>query len=269
MKPYVVLEKKVGETPLDVVEKLKEVQPELKDQPVAYAGRLDPMASGKLLLLIGDECKKQKDYHGLDKAYRFEVMLGTSSDTGDVLALLDWKKSLVVDESSLVSAIKKLVGKLSLPYPKFSSKTVQGKPLHLWTLENKLDEIEIPTADTEVYKLKLISLRSENSKDVFEHVSEKIQTIPPVTDESKALGADFRREDVRMDWQVWYENHRKQEVQIATFEAVVSSGTYIRSLAPEIAKLVGATGLAYSIHRTEIGRYQPLPFNLGFWQKHY
>jgi len=46
---------------------------------------------------------------------------------------------------------------------------------------------------------------------------------------------------------------------------VVSSGTYIRSLAPEIARRVGTVGLAYSIHRTEIGRY----LGFGFWLKRY
>ena len=50
------------------------------------------MASGKLLILIGDECKNQKKYFGLDKEYEFEVLFGVESDTGDVLGLISKSK---------------------------------------------------------------------------------------------------------------------------------------------------------------------------------
>jgi len=288
MQRYAVVEKAVGETPLEAIRIYKKAHTEAAKLPVAYAGRLDPMASGKLLLLIGDECKKQEKYHGLDKAYRFEVLLGTESDSGDVLGIVDWKKSDLIDKKRLSGAAKSLVGEVSLPYPRFSSKTVGGKPPHqssnsqgraernskigvggkplfVWALEGRLSEIEIPIANTKVYRLKLLDIRIESAEDVYRETSEKIETIPEVTEESKRLGADFRRRDVRLSWQVWRENHKNQNCQIATFECVVSSGTYIRSLAPEIARRVGTVGLAYSIHRTEIGRY----LGFGFWSKKY
>ena len=56
MKKFVTLEKAVGETPLSALERHRGEHPELLGIPMAYAGRLDPMASGKLLVLIGDEC---------------------------------------------------------------------------------------------------------------------------------------------------------------------------------------------------------------------
>ncbi|MBU2330236.1 hypothetical protein KKG57_02105, partial [Patescibacteria group bacterium] len=85
MKKYVVLEKPVGQTPLEALRLFQERSPIYKDVPLSYAGRLDPMASGKLLVLIGEECKKQKKYHGLDKEYVIEVLLDIGTDTGDVL----------------------------------------------------------------------------------------------------------------------------------------------------------------------------------------
>ena len=269
MKPYAVVEKIVGQTPLDAVRAYKKAYPELAEEPIAYAGRLDPMASGKLLLLIGDECKKQEEYHGLDKSYCFEVLLGTGSDTGDVLGIIDWQKAAKFEETEIKKVLRQLVGPLALPYPSFSSKTVGGKPLHTWTLEDRLDEIEIPVAETQVYKLRLLDLRSESADSVYQTSLDKINSLPEVTEESKVLGADFRRKDVRIAWQVWHENHKNSEVQIATCEAIVSSGTYIRALAPKIAELLDTSGLAYSIHRTEIGRWQWLPLGLGFWRQRY
>jgi len=264
---YVVLEKLVGETPLQVVERYKRDEPHFAHLPMAYAGRLDPMASGKLLVLIGEECKKQENYHALDKGYRFEVLLGSSSDTGDVLGLVDWKEATNIKESDLQKTTNSLRGSLSLPYPHFSSRTVKGKPLHMWTLENRLNEIDVPTAETTVYKLKLVNLRTESADDVYKNAIKRIESIAPVTEESKALGRDFRRQDVRVAWQVWHEHHKRGEVQIATFECVATSGTYMRSLSEEIAKRLGTAGLAYSIHRFAIGRYLSLPGGLGLWTK--
>ena len=64
MKKWVVKEKQIGETPLEVAENYRKEAELAADVSIAYAGRLDPMASGKVLLLLGDECKKQKDYFG-------------------------------------------------------------------------------------------------------------------------------------------------------------------------------------------------------------
>lgn len=265
MDKYIVLEKNVGQTPLDVVRSYKRDNPELSDTPMAYAGRLDPMASGQLLVLLGEECKKQEEYHSLDKEYQFEVLLGSSSDTGDILGLIDWKQSTKITETELKKVAKQLRGSLSLPYPKFSSRTVKGKPLHMWTLEDRLDEIEIPTANTKIYSLKLAGLRTVPVEKIYHDALLKINSIAIVTEASKALGRDFRRSEVRVAWQVWLEHHRGQQVQIASFNCVATSGTYMRSLSEEIGRQVNTTALAYSIHRSTIGRYRKLPLGLGYW----
>lgn len=264
---YAVLEKSIGETPLEAIRKYRLQHPKLQDIPMAYAGRLDPMASGRLLVLIGEECKKQEEYHAFDKGYRFEVLLGSSSDTGDILGLIDWKETADLNETALRRVAASLRGPLSLPYPKFSSRTVKGKPLHLWALEDRLNEIEIPIADTMVYQLKLIGQRRVPVEEVYEDALRRIDSIAPVTEESKALGCDFRRQEVRVAWQVWREHHRRQEVQVVSFACVASSGTYMRSLSEEIGRRLGTAGLAYSIHRFAIGRYQPLPLGWGFWRR--
>ena len=84
----------------------------------------------------------------------------------------------------------------------------------------------------------------------------KIETIPPVTELRKALINDFRRVDVRKDWHaVNNDSTLPDTYQIATFRCVASSGTYMRSLSEVIAQKVGTVGLAWHIHRTEIGQF--------------
>lgn len=303
MQKYVILEKEVGETPLSCLEKnrpsitenywlqmplLQELRRRIRiwvygDKPnvtkkrhmrqkgplaMAYAGRLDPMASGKLLVLIGDECKKQTNYHGLDKEYEFSVLFGVSSDTGDVLGRLTPAEQAPT-VTDLEKIAKKLSGKnISLPYPHFSSRTVKGKPLHMWTLEGRLSEIEIPTYTARIYSLKLLSTETKTGAQIAHDARIKIDTIPQVTEARKALGQDFRRVDIRLDWQDFAKAHGSETYTIATFRCTCGPGAYMRSLAEVIAKEAGTIGLAHHIHRTKIGKYTNLG-PISFWIKLY
>jgi len=270
MQPYVVLEKKVGETPLQCAEAWRATQsPALKDIPLAYAGRLDPMASGKLLILIGDECKRQTNYHSLNKAYDFSVLLGVASDTADVLGIVTATKPSNIPQSELRAVARDMVGDIELPYPHYSSKTVQGKPLHTWTLEGRLGEIIIPTKQSTIYNLSIQQLETMTTQDIYTKALLKIDSLPPVTDSRKSLGNDFRRVDVKASWETFLDTHPDTTWQIAHFHAIATSGTYMRTLAEVIANRLGTTGLAWSIHRTAIGQYRPLPFTLGYWSRRY
>ena len=269
MKPYVLINKEVGETPLQSAEKLRQQYSLSDNVPLAYAGRLDPMASGQLLVLIGNECKRQSNYHSLDKEYKFSVLFGIKSDTGDVLGLVETTPVLPVTKHQLNTVAKNLIGEVELPYPHFSSKTVQGKPLHVWTLEGRINEIEIPTKLSSIYKLHCENIETIYTADLLKNVRAKIETIPPVTDPRKALGNDFRRPDVREAWTQIENTTTETSYTIAHFTCIASSGTYMRTLAEVIGRECGQGGLAYSIHRTIIGKYQPLPLVGGIWKKRF
>lgn len=252
---------------------------------MAYAGRLDPMASGKLLVLLGDECKNQTQYHGLDKEYQFSVLLGIGSDSHDVLGRLytnltqetelsatktvaasrDTPRIPPTLSENLVAATKMFTGNIELPYPHFSAKTVQGKPLHMWTLEGRLDEIVIPTKKSTVYSLHLDSIETTSRERLCAEARNKIDSIPEVTDARKALGNDFRRADVRQDWEdICADDSLPNFYHIAHFTCVASSGTYMRTLAHFIGVQLNTPALAWSIHRTEIGNFNPTTLT---WEK--
>lgn len=259
MQKYIILEKTVGETPLSCAEAYRTKHPELVGVAMAYAGRLDPMASGKLLILLGDECKNQANYHGLDKEYEFSILLGMESDSLDVLGRLDTygQPSNIYEIKNKVEQIaSSLVGEIELPYPRFSAKTIQGKPLHMWTLENRLHEIEIPTKTSTVYTLQLAKTETIQRTELVKQALAKVNSIPPVTEARKALGNDFRRVDVRADWdKIKNDSTLPDSYNIIHFTCIASSGTYMRTLATIIANKLGTFGLAWHIHRTKIGTF--------------
>jgi tRNA pseudouridine(55) synthase len=254
---FITLQKRVGETPLECLEAWREEHPELADVPLAYAGRLDPMASGTLLILIGDECKRQASYHGLDKAYAFSVLLGVHSDSGDVLGIVNETGPSQPTKEAIARVLEELTGTITLPFPIFSARTVQGKPLHTWTMEGRLSEIEIPKQTSKVYSLTLEALRQQTRTEVYTHAKRMIDSLPTVTDPRKSLGNDFRRPDVKASWERFWESGSKDNVFcILDLVCIASSGTYMRSLAEVIGEKLGTTGLACGIHRTIIGRYE-------------
>ncbi len=259
LKKILFLDKKVGQTPLQVIEGFKLKNPEYEDQKMSYAGRLDPMAEGLLVILVGDECKEREKYLNLDKEYEFEILVGFKSDSGDVLGLARKDHNLPKinsfhTEGKIRKVLRKVSRKKTMKYPAFSSKTVDGKPLFLWALEEKLDEIEIPERDVKIFKLDLIERYFLEKRHVEDLIFKKINSIEEVTDPSKELGRDFRRGEIRKNWKgILSSIPEDRDFMIIKVRCMCSSGTYMRVLAEDIAKELGNFGLAFSIKRTRIG----------------
>ncbi len=257
MRTHHVIHKAVGQTPLMALQAWKERNPEYKNVLASYAGRLDPMASGKLLVLLGDECKRQKEYTKLDKEYDIEVLLDVGSDTGDALGLVTYtKKKTTVDNFSRVGEILRAEeGSHVRPYPHFSSKTVGGKPLFLHALEGSLSAITIPTHVECIYRIKLRDATSLSYTLLAERIAEFLTRVPRSREPSKELGADFRIEQVKEHWERVMEITNERRFTVLTLRVTCGSGTYMRSLAPRIGAALGTEAIALSIVRTKIGRY--------------
>ncbi len=268
MHRHVTLWKPVGATPLETVEDWRRLQPGLADVPLTYAGRLDPMAEGKLLVLIGDECKRQADYTGLDKEYEVEVLFGFGSDTGDLLGLSTRADTVTPpQEAALRYALRREHGTKRLPYPAFSSKTVAGIPLFMYALEGTLDTIEVPTHEETIYRAQLLSLRSIGALDLLDDIETRIARVTYDPDPRKSMGADFRRADIRERWRKALHGS-DATYAIAQIRVTAASGAYMRSLAARLGDALGTKALAYSITRTRIGRYRRLLL-WGLWQRSY
>jgi len=271
MKKYVVLSKQLGETPLACLERWRAKQPAgYRDTPLTYAGRLDPLASGKLLVLIGEECRAKARYLTLDKGYVFDILFGLTSDSGDVLGCVSPHHNTQVTASVLKKTLAATVGTLTLPYPAFSSKTVNGKPLHTWAAQRRLSEITIPNNTTAIYHLYLQKLDTLNKDQVYQTALKNIAGVAPVTDERKAVGNDFRRPVVLESWRCWYKTQPKNATYTrARVYCACSSGTYMRSLAEYIGTRCGSAALAFSITRTHLGRYRGRLGGRPLWWPYY
>lgn len=269
MPPHILLHKERGQTPLEAIDAWRAEHPEYSDIPAAYAGRLDPMASGKLLILLGDECKQQKRYFGLDKEYEIEVMLDVSTDTGDALGIPSYADRISTPSSKeLLPVLRRLTGTHLVPYPAFSSKPVKGKPLFMHTLEGTLESVDIPEHEETVYGIELLSSALVSTHDLRKRIDAALAVVPRSEETSKGIGADFRQDRIRAEWSSLLEDMPERNFCILSLRVTCASGTYMRTLAERLASELGTQGFALSIARTRIGKL----FSLGrfrFWLKQY
>lgn len=250
-----IIEKKVGETPLETLERFRSEDASLKYTPLTYSGRLDPMASGKMLILTGEDCKKREDFDKLDKEYEFGLLIGVKSDSGDALGMVEECEGYKnFSENEIATALKSFIGEYKMEYPVYSSKTVAGKPLFHHARLNNLRNIKIPTVSGKIYELAFINKREISRQELIESAIAKISLLK-TNKEDKRVGSGFRKEEIIARWQDLKKMGDKNFL-ILKIKAVVSAGTYIKALAPLIAEKLGSCGLAFSIHRTKIGRFQ-------------
>ncbi|MBP9757256.1 MAG: hypothetical protein KBD06_01515 [Candidatus Pacebacteria bacterium] len=243
MDRYVSIEKKEGETPLQALERYRATRPELAREKMTYAGRLDPMATGMLILLIGEECKNKDAYTGLEKEYEFEVLFGVSTDTGDVLGLITSYAALQpgVPLDQIMQE-----GSFTLPYPAYSSKTVDGVPLFRHALEGRLHDIRIPVRDMTVRSVAFIGSRTMTGTVIRSDVTERTRLL--AYDEHGPRENDFRENLVRASWADFPDG----VYTVARYRARVTGGTYIRSIVQDAGERLKIPVLAYSIKRTRV-----------------
>ena len=72
---------------MDTIKLLKEKYPELKNEKMTYAGRLDPMAEGALIVLARNAIYEKERYLKMDKEYEGEILFGFETDTYDALGM--------------------------------------------------------------------------------------------------------------------------------------------------------------------------------------
>src|SRR4051812_28571356 len=119
----IVMHKKVAETPLECLHRLRVIKPELSELPMTYAGRFGPMADGVLLVLVGEECKHKEDFLGLDKEYVCEILWGVATDTYDILGKIIKAREypnrgmLAPNLGTIPEILKSYVGKRQQEFP--------------------------------------------------------------------------------------------------------------------------------------------------------
>ena len=248
--------KREGETPLEVINRFRANNPEYQSVKITYAGRLDPLAEGVLILLAGSAVYEKEKYLKLDKEYEAEIVFGFETDTYDILGLPKRKKVIKdFHKDELAGFLNKFLGKNNQPFPPYSS--------------YKIKDIKIPEKEREIYEIKILRLQKINGRNLLAQINKKIQKVK----------GDFRQEKILKKWQGIlkdkpankFQNFKNKmvhnfsdsrncvpfsysaEFQTAKIKIKCSSGTYIRSIAHKLGKELKNAGILLNLRRTKVG----------------
>jgi tRNA pseudouridine55 synthase len=119
-----LVDKPRGLTSFDVVERVREL---LDVERVGHCGTLDPLATGLLVLLIGEATKVAQFLTDEDKAYEGQMRFGVETETDDVegavVKTADISKLTLAD---LQAAAKKQLGEIVQKPPRYSAQKRGG-----------------------------------------------------------------------------------------------------------------------------------------------
>lgn len=123
----VLLDKDSGMSSHDVVARARRI---FNTKSIGHAGTLDPLASGLLVLLVGEATKLSQYILERDKSYEVEFKLGVSTDTLDITGQVLHETPVTLSQSQVEGAALALKGDFTWPIPAYSAAKVDGEKLY-------------------------------------------------------------------------------------------------------------------------------------------
>lgn len=229
MNGWIILDKPLGLGSTKAVGAVKRVCREagLGKVKVGHGGTLDPLASGVLPIALGEATKLCGRMLDASKIYAFTIAFGTETDgldaEGEVVATSDVRPTLAEVEAVL----PRFTGPIEQVPPAYSAIKIDGQ--RAYDLARKGEVVEMKARSVTIF-----SLRHAGLDPAF-----------------IAAPAEWTPDQVRGD------EDGQERLDSVTLIAHVSKGTYIRSLARDIAHAVGTVGHVTMLRRTKAG-----PFDL-------
>jgi len=156
-----LINKPSGMTSHDVVAIARRL---LGTKSVGHSGTLDPLASGLMVLLIGEGTKLSQYILERDKAYLVRAQLGLETDTLDTTGTTVNTFPVEVSESQVRSMALGLQGELSLPVPIYSAVKIAGQKLYEYARKDQA--VEVPMKNMNFYDLE-VKAQGKDWIDVF------------------------------------------------------------------------------------------------------
>lgn len=154
MDGIILVDKPKGWTSHDVVSKLRR---QLNTKKMGHTGTLDPMATGLLVVCLGNATKLVKYLTEHDKEYIAEVTLGIQTNTDDITGEVIDKKNIVnIDMYNIHQVLQSFVGTISQIPPVASAIKVNGKRAYEFIHNNQEEPTMVPREIT-IHSLDIIS----------------------------------------------------------------------------------------------------------------
>lgn len=240
------LYKQLGETPRERLERLRMQKPHYEHEVLSYAGRLDPMAEGVMLCLVGSANQRRDAYLELSKEYMLDILFGFATDTYDILGkVIETGDTETIAREPVQKGLNEFRGHIEQQYPPYSSKTVEGKSLFEWARQNALSALVMPSRTVTIHHIEVQTMYKVPEPQLLAYIEDGVARVT----------GDFRQEEVLALWRRHLKKGGDREFPCATVKIECTSGTYARSIAHGLGQELGVPALALHILRTKVGDY--------------
>jgi tRNA pseudouridine55 synthase len=197
---------------------------------VGHGGTLDPLASGVLPIALGEATKLSGRMLDADKAYAFTIGFGEQTDTLDLEGAVIATSEVRPTAAALEAVLAQFTGPIEQVPPAYSALKVDGR--RAYDLARAGEEVVLASRSVTIHALTVVPT------EVGTHGHDAAAGDAP-----PSMGPGFRRDDGEM------------ALQEATLLATVSKGTYIRSLARDVAVALDTVGHVTMLRRTKAGPF--------------
>ena len=217
---------------------------------VGHGGTLDPLATGVLPIALGEATKLAGRMLDASKEYKFTVQFGAETDTldleGVVVADSDARPTL----AELEAVLPRFTGPIEQVPPAYSALMVDGTRAYERARAGEV--VELKSRQLTIHSLKLRHPELVSGPIVLQVSSPDQDQCGAVTLPNSASAEDEK-------WALkQVQGDEYGLLEQVTIVAHVSKGTYIRSLARDIARALGTVGHVTMLRRTRAG-----PFGLA------
>lgn len=228
---WIVLDKPVGLGSTQAVAAVKRNLREagLPKVKVGHGGTLDPLAEGVLPIALGEATKLCGRMLEASKIYAFTIQFGTETDTLDAEGQVIARSDHYPPFSAIAAVLQHFTGRIEQAPPAYSALKIDGRRGY-----------ELARAGNAVeFKKRIVTVHSLEFAIAHEG-SEKL---------SSTFAQDAGRPDP-------FDPAAPLELaDCVTLLTHVSKGTYIRSLARDIARALGTVGHVTMLRRTKAGPF--------------
>ena len=159
MDGVIVIDKEKDYTSRDVV---NIVGKHFKTKKVGHTGTLDPLATGVLVICIGQATKLVELLTNHDKEYIADITFGIETDTLDITGTVLKEENTNFSREEIEKVLNEYQKEYDQMVPIYSAIKINGKKLYEYAREK--EEIELPSRKVKIYKIDLLKYEQINNK---------------------------------------------------------------------------------------------------------
>ncbi|MGN6058362.1 MAG: tRNA pseudouridine(55) synthase TruB [Sphingomicrobium sp.] len=235
---WIIFDKPVGLGSTSAVSAVKRILREAGEPKtkVGHGGTLDPLASGVLPIALGEATKLCGRMLNASKSYDFTISFGEETDTLDAEGQVVATSDMRAVREQVEAVLPRFTGEIEQVPPAYSALKIGGKAAYARARAG--EDVEMKPRHVTVQALSLLpasAARGEGDRSAQPNDGGS----PPSA--LRAATSPSLRD--------------REELNEITLSATVSKGTYIRSLARDIAHALGTVGHVSYLRRRRAGPF--------------